>query len=73
MIIDSITGTKYEFEKGNPFLVTGIEKRGRSGVGSIRRTYFAASSLEAKELAEKDGITVLLVTDLLKVDSDLSS
>lgn len=73
MIIDSITGKKYELEKGNPFFVTGIERHGRYGVGSIRRIYFAASILEAKKLAEKDGITVLSVTDLLKVDSDLSS
>lgn len=73
MIIDSITGKKYDFEKGPPFLVTGVEKRGRAGVGTIRRTYFAANEYEARALAEKDGITVKSVTDLLKVDSDLSS
>lgn len=71
-IIDSITGKKYELEKGNPFLVEGLERQGRSVV-VVRRTYFAANEDEARALAEKDGITVKSVTDLLKVDSDLSS
>lgn len=64
-IIDSITGKKYELEKGNPFLVEGIERNGRS-LTQVRRTYFAASENEARLLAENENITVLTVTDLLK-------
>lgn len=64
-IIDSITGKKYELEKGNPFIVVGLERHGRSIV-QVRRTYFALSSDEARAKAEKEDITVLSVTDLLK-------
>lgn len=64
-IIDSISGKKYELEKGNPFLIEGIERHGMS-VAQVRRTYFAASEDEARAKAEKENITVLTVTDLLK-------
>lgn len=65
-IIDSITGKKYEFEKGNPFLVEGLKRQGRSVV-VVRRTYFAANADEAKAFAEKENVTVRCVTDLLKL------
>lgn len=64
--IDSISGKKYEFEKGNPFLVEGLERQGRTIV-TVRRTYFAANEDEARAKAEKENITVRSVTDLLKV------
>lgn len=65
-IIDSISGKRYELEKGNPFLVEGIERKGRTVV-TVRRTYYAANEDEARAEAEKENITVHSVTDLLKV------
>lgn len=43
----------------------GVERQGRSVV-TVRRTYFAANEDEARALAEKENVTVLTVTDLLK-------
>lgn len=65
MFID-FSGKKYELEKGNPFLIEGFERQGRSVV-TVRRTYFAANEDEARALAEKENVTVLTVTDLLKL------